>query len=101
MGNTHRSKHKWRGANERLESCGGSIRHSVNENTQSFDLVFDVQIPRCSRTDWQLEQGGPFDHPANRFDVRRDFTGGAEGNRTPDLLNAIQALSQLSYGPDR
>ena len=27
------------------------------------------------------------------------FTGGAEGNRTPDLLNAIQALYQLSYGP--
>jgi hypothetical protein len=27
--------------------------------------------------------------------------GGAEGNRTPDLLNAIQALSQLSYGPAR
>ena len=27
------------------------------------------------------------------------LTGGAEGNRTPDLLNAIQALSQLSYNP--
>ena len=27
--------------------------------------------------------------------------GGGEGNRTPDLLNAIQALSQLSYGPHR
>ena len=27
--------------------------------------------------------------------------GGAEGNRTLDLLNAIQALSQLSYGPMR
>ena len=26
-------------------------------------------------------------------------THGAEGNRTPDLLNAIQALSQLSYSP--
>ncbi len=26
-------------------------------------------------------------------------TSGAEGNRTPDLLNAIQALSRLSYGP--
>src|ERR1700683_1192495 len=26
-------------------------------------------------------------------------TGGARGSRTPDLLNAIQALSQLSYGP--
>ncbi len=25
--------------------------------------------------------------------------GGAEGNRTPDLLNAIEALSQLSYNP--
>ncbi len=28
---------------------------------------------------------------------RRD--GGAKGSRTPDLLNAIQALYQLSYGP--
>ena len=25
--------------------------------------------------------------------------GGPEGSRTPDLLNANQALSQLSYGP--
>ncbi len=25
--------------------------------------------------------------------------GGAEGDRTPDLYNAIVALSQLSYGP--
>jgi hypothetical protein len=25
--------------------------------------------------------------------------GGAERDRTVDLLNAIQALSQLSYGP--
>ena len=27
--------------------------------------------------------------------------GGAEEDRTPDLLRARQALSQLSYGPDR
>ena len=27
------------------------------------------------------------------------FIGGAEGDRTPDLVNAIHALSQLSYGP--
>lgn len=26
-------------------------------------------------------------------------TGGAEGIRTLDLMNAIHALSQLSYGP--
>src|SRR5262245_11766044 len=29
------------------------------------------------------------------------LSGGARGSRTPDLLNAIQALSQLSYGPTR
>ncbi len=28
-----------------------------------------------------------------------NLNGGARGGRTPDLLNAIQALSQLSYGP--
>ena len=27
------------------------------------------------------------------------WISGAEGDRTPDLLNAIQALSQLSYSP--
>ena len=27
--------------------------------------------------------------------------GGADRDRTDDLLNAIQALSQLSYGPTR
>ena len=32
--------------------------------------------------------------------VEIDFTGGADRNRTDDLLNAIQALSQLSYSPE-
>ena len=31
----------------------------------------------------------------------RGRSNGGEGNRTPDLLNAIQALSQLSYAPGR
>ena len=30
-----------------------------------------------------------------------EFLGGDEGNRTPDLLNANQALSHLSYAPIR
>ena len=30
-----------------------------------------------------------------------DLLGGADRDRTDDLLNAIQALSQLSYGPTR
>jgi hypothetical protein len=29
------------------------------------------------------------------------FSGGAREDRTPDLLRARQALSQLSYGPRR
>ena len=28
------------------------------------------------------------------------LNGGAEEDRTPDLLRARQALSQLSYGPE-
>ncbi len=47
--------------------------------------------------------------PATRADRRRavraayreEGLGGAEGNRTPDLFIANEALSHLSYGPDR
>jgi hypothetical protein len=30
-----------------------------------------------------------------------EIIGGAEGDRTPDLMTASHALSQLSYGPFR
>ena len=40
----------------------------------------------------------PPEQPVSRRYLDED-TDGAEGSRTPDLLNAIQALSQLSYGP--
>lgn len=33
------------------------------------------------------------------LDFPRGFGGGAKEDRTPDLYNAIVALSQLSYGP--
>ncbi len=33
-------------------------------------------------------------------EISRKKNGGAEGNRTPDLVIANDALSQLSYGPD-
>ena len=50
-----------------------------------------------------LRRGYGGHHPAPgtsklRF---RAQDGGAEGVRTPDLLNAIQALYQLSYDPIR
>ena len=28
-------------------------------------------------------------------------SSGAEGDRTPDLIHAMDALSQLSYGPEK
>jgi hypothetical protein len=31
---------------------------------------------------------------------RFEFQSGAEGDRTPDLMHAMDALSQLSYGPE-
>ncbi len=33
-------------------------------------------------------------------DRKRKKSGGARRDRTADLLHAMQALSQLSYGPD-
>ena len=35
----------------------------------------------------------------SNFEETLEIIGGAEGNRTPDLLHAMQALSRLSYGP--
>jgi hypothetical protein len=35
------------------------------------------------------------------FATLRAKAGGGKGNRTPDLLNAIQALYQLSYTPKK
>ena len=45
----------------------------------------------------------PLLHPVNPNPIERSglIGDGGEGNRTPDLLNAIQALSQLSYAPGR
>jgi hypothetical protein len=36
-----------------------------------------------------------------RIACKQLIRDGGEGNRTPDLLNAIQALSQLSYAPHK
>ena len=36
---------------------------------------------------------------ARGINIPRAFCGGDEGDRTPYLLNAIQALSQVSYTP--
>ena len=37
--------------------------------------------------------------PGPKSESRREYRSGAEGNRTLYLLHAMQALSQMSYGP--
>ena len=51
-----------------------------------------------ARTDSSSTPPQKGDAPASFARPARGWDGG-EGTRTPDLLNAIQALSQLSYAP--
>ena len=61
---------------------------------------FRAQITNegCALSSASVTPGGgtPFLHTRDL----RDRAHGAEGSRTPYLLNAIQALSQLSYSPN-
>ena len=43
----------------------------------------------------------PQTHPNYASGEKRMMAHGAMGIRTPDLLNAIEALYQLSYDPER
>ncbi len=48
---------------------------------------------------WCKDQKSMFIHEHSFLSFRRLLDGGAKEDRTPDLLRAKQALSQLSYGP--
>jgi hypothetical protein len=51
---------------------------------------------------WQQKQGDDKeDATENNGGMLRRNCGGAKRDRTADLLNAIQALSQLSYSPSK
>jgi hypothetical protein len=67
----------------------GETRSNVSAGNQNFvELTGAPRAPSC----WTGRNGPP---AQNRFAT----DCGAEGDRTLDLLNAIQALSQLSYSP--
>lgn len=56
------------------------------------------------QTGWQTNgrvptSNSPMDDQTSAEQTFPFYIGGAEGDRTPDLYNAIVALSQLSYGP--
>ena len=88
---------------------------SLSTNSSTWATTFHVpSIPHtksCSGRDSNPHEVNPHRvlnparlpiPPPERVRAQNTLSGctsGAEGNRTPDLLNAIQALSQLSYGP--
>jgi hypothetical protein len=63
-----------------------AIRRAVIRSGRAFDKVSAGQ-PTCAAT------------VLKRSSKDNELFGGARRNRTDDLFNAIEALSQLSYGP--
>ena len=57
-------------------------------------------LPRCYPTNTWLKSIDMKKGPNLRWSLIQ-CSGGDEGDRTPDLLTASQALSQLSYAPVR
>ena len=56
--------------------------------------ISETEVPKGGRL-----AGGKF-YGEEKGNEAKEGVGGADGDRTHDLLNAIQALSQLSYGPN-
>ena len=54
----------------------------------------NIYVTITEKISFSIQKKTPF------TDVLFVYIGGAKEDRTPDLLNAIQALSQLSYNPD-
>src|SRR3546814_4492224 len=63
--------------------------------------ISDWSSDVCSSDLWDRNEG-PISTDFSKGRENQEtlcLIGGAEGDRTPDLCNAIAALSQLSYGP--
>ena len=75
-----------------LQTCGSDGAGKVPAQTLPFDLL----LLTLRGSDRPLTQAVLTDLILN-FEWEK--VGGDEGDRTPDLMNAIHALSQLSYVP--
>ena len=65
-----------------------------------YQLSYSRRPRNCPEQQFRSHRSEPSEsmlQPRCWQEIRGD---GGEGNRTPDLLNAIQALSQLSYAPE-
>jgi hypothetical protein len=99
---------------DQANACWGAVRGSPEgagikaearqnaRNISAYELNHPVLWPEWQRPEWQRpeNQNGPL--PKKRAVLGatpKVLVGGAREDRTPDLLNAIQALSHLSYDP--
>src|SRR3546814_14431199 len=74
------------------------LTHSFPTRSAS-ELIWRTPRGVCATDEGKGPGNAGFYLAPRRTRKSRGPGGGAEGSRTPDLLNAIQALSQLSYGP--
>src|SRR3990170_8897339 len=74
------------------EVCNGEPRYDRQEIGQEADAS-EKAVAKVNR---DPEEG---DHRPDDYGHQGKEFGGADRDRTDDLLNAIQALSQLSYNP--
>ena len=82
-------------------SCADTYRKADDRTRRQLNQAI---IDKIEIKDGHLSQVAyrqPFRRLLRPDQVRIRNTSGAEGNRTPDLLLAKQALYQLSYGPER
>jgi len=85
------------------DSCKQSGKRDSNPRPQPWQgcaLPTELFPQTCPTPERQSEPDRPRTSTTKRH-VHEPHRDGGEGNRTPDLLNAIQALSQLSYAPGR
>ena len=85
----------WRPA-LRAERAGNGTR--TRDPNLGKVVLYQLSYSRSQRFTACAIRWRPADRPGSRYE---GGSHGGEGNRTPDLLNAIQALSQLSYTPGR
>jgi len=85
-----------RAGHSSFETTRGYIREAENLRS-SFGSVFPALPKSLLESSVESSRGRPKSPNAM---TSLDKSSGADGNRTRDLLHAMQALSQLSYSPE-
>ena len=84
-----------------IRGCTGVFLIREIDAAENIDVPHDPALPPARRRpSGYAGHASLFGHPvAAPREARRVKRGGARRDRTADLLHAMQALSQLSYGP--